>query len=176
MESKMVVSADNGNPAVLIGDGNGGFGNPVMLTLAQAGCGGVAAGDFDGDGKADVVVVGTGGNTKITYFPGVGNGTFGSAVATDIPGGTTDHRYAEALDLDRDGRLDLVFTSHNAGPGVVHVFRGKGGGQFDPISALAVSNNPWGFALGDLNGDGKEDLVVAANLSSKLDILLNTSQ
>ena len=172
----LVVSADNGNPAVLIGDGNGGFGNPVMLTLAQAGCGGVAAGDFDGDGKADVVVVGTGGNTKITYFPGVGNGTFGSAVATDIPGGTTDHRYAEALDLDRDGRLDLVFTSHNAGPGVVHVFRGKGGGQFDPISALAVSNNPWGFALGDLNGDGKEDLVVAANLSSKLDILLNTSQ
>lgn len=172
----LVVGADNGSPAVLIGDGNGGFGNPVVLTLAQSGCGGVTAGDFDGDNRADVVVVGTGGNTKITYFPGNGNGTFGAAVSTDIPGGTTDHRYAEALDLDRDGRLDLIVSSHNAGPGVIHVFRGKGGGQFDPIAALAVSSNPWGFALGDLNGDNKEDLVVAAHLSSKLDILLNTSQ
>ncbi|MBL9044426.1 MAG: VCBS repeat-containing protein [Myxococcales bacterium] len=171
----LVVGSDVGNPAVLLGDGNGGLGTPTALMLGQGGCGGVAAGDFDGDGKADVVTVGTSGNTKITFFGGAGNGTFAAAVTTDIPS-TTDHRYAEAVDLDRDGRLDLVFSSMTSSPGVVHVFRNRGGGRFDPVTALSVSNNPWGLALGDLNGDGKEDLAVVGHLSSKLDILLSAAQ
>lgn len=171
----LVVGVDNGNPIALLGDGNGGFGSPKTLSLTQGGSGGVVAGDFDGDGKADVVVVGTSGNNKITFFAGSGNGSFGSAVTTDIPS-TADHRYAEALDLDRDGKLDLVFSSTASVPGVVHVFRGKGAGRFDPVTSLAVSNNPWVLSLGDLNGDGKEDLAVAGSLSSMLDVLLSTAQ
>jgi hypothetical protein len=171
----LVVGSDIGNPMAFLGDGNGGLGSPATLALGQGGSGGIVAGDFDGDGKADVVTVGTGANNKINFFAGNGNGTFGTVVTTDIPS-TTDHRYAEALDLDRDGRLDLVFSSAAAAPGIVHVFRGRGNGRFDPVMAVTVSNNPWGFAIGDLNGDGKEDLVVSGNLSSKLDILLSTAQ
>lgn len=171
----LVVSSDIGHPVALLGDGNGGFTNPVTLMLTQAGCGGVVSGDFDGDNKQDVVVVGTGANNKITFFAGAGNGSFGSAVTTDIPT-TLDHRYAETLDLDRDGKLDLVFSSTGAAPGVVHVFRGKGGGRFDPVVALSVSNNPWIFSTADLNGDSKEDLAVSGPLSSKLDVLLSTAQ
>jgi hypothetical protein len=171
----LVVGSDIGNPIAFLGDGNGGLVSPVTLTLGQGGSGGIAAGDFDGDGKPDVVTVGTGANNKISFFAGNGNGTFGTVVTTDIPS-TTDHRHAEALDLDRDGRLDLVFSSTASSPGIVHVFRGRGNGRFDPVVALTVSNNPWGFAIGDLSGDNKEDLVVSGNLSSKLDILLSTAQ
>jgi hypothetical protein len=144
----LVVSSDTGNPVVLFGNGNGAFTNPLQLSLSSPGCGGVLSTDFNTDGKSDVLVVGTGTNAKVSFFPGTGTRAFLPIVETSIPT-TTDHRHAEAMDLDKDSRPDLVFSSRAAAPGIVHVFRYIGSGKFESKLQLTTSPNPWGLAIGD---------------------------
>ena len=102
-------------------------------------------------------------NNKISFFAGSGNGSFGSAITTDIPT-TLDHRYAEALDLDRD-KLDLL-SSFAAAPGVLHVFRSKGGGASSiPSLRYRWQLNPVNFSTADMNGDGKKTWRFAGSLA-----------
>lgn len=77
------------------------------------------------------------------------------------------------MDLDKDSRPDLVFSSRAAAPGIVHVFRYIGSGKFESKLQLTTSPNPWGLAIGDLNGDKKEEIVVVGSSGSKVDVLMS---
>lgn len=71
-------------------------------------------------------------------------------------------------DLNRDGKLDLVFGNYNN----ISVFLGKGDGTFGPETRYTVGNGPESIAIGDLDGDGIPDLAVANALSGTVSILL----
>ncbi len=65
-----------------------------------------------------------------------------------------------AVDLNRDGRVDLAFT--NPGVSRISIYLGRGDGTFEPPSHFATGGRPRGIVAADLNGDGVLDLAVAA--------------
>src|SRR5207245_1208094 len=81
----------------------------------------VAVGDFNGDGKLDLLASNWDAGT-LSILPGNGDGTFQQAV--DLSVGSFPHDVAIG-DVNRDGRLDVVIA-HNAGLNSVSVLLGNG--------------------------------------------------
>ncbi len=75
-------------------------------------------------------------------------------------------------DFNEDGELDVVTANHSSRS--VGVFLGSGDGRFGSGVAYGVgsSGNPIGVGVGDVNGDGHMDVVVAEWSSSNVDVLL----
>jgi tRNA A-37 threonylcarbamoyl transferase component Bud32 len=115
----------------------------------------VAVGDFNGDGKLDLVVSNIADNT-VSLLLGNGDGTFQPAV--NLRTQAEPHGVAVG-DFNGDGKLD--FAVANKKSTTVSVFLGNGDGTFRDPRSYATGSNPKGVAVADLNGDGKADLVVA---------------
>jgi FG-GAP-like repeat len=105
-------------------------------------------GDFNGDGKLDLVA----GNQ--IYF-GHGDGTFGSGVVIPLPAGFLPLAVA---DVNHDGKTDLLWANGDA----IQVFFGNGDGTFraGPASPIENGQPPVQFITGDFNGDGNVDVVM----------------
>lgn len=155
------------SPAVLFGDGNGGFSAPVAL-----GNGSTDVADFNSDGRSDLINIGA-----ITFGAcfeacpmvvslGQTNNTFAAVSSTAL--GITFPFLAAIGDLNGDGVPDMVLN----GQGYLEVWLGKGDGTFSQGISLNISSFRSGGGIGrkaaaivDLDGDGKNDFVLtpAAN-------------
>ncbi len=127
----------------------------------------VGAGDFNGDGIADLVVTNQGESTVSIYL-GKADGTF--QVKSDVTVGANP-RYVAVGDLNGDGLADLVLTggSPNA---TVSVLLSNGDGTFTPTGSFSTGNGPSRTAIGDVNEDGKADLVIANATNATVSVLL----
>lgn len=157
-------SGDSGNNAsgvvsILLGNGNGTFQAPRLATLTIA-VARMAAGDFNGDKKADLIVSNSAaatGGVSLEILMGNGDGTFQPAKAVPSTAQNVDFVVA---DFNRDGQLDLAI----AVSGGVQTLLGQGNGTFQRGATAAVAS---GFTLisflsADFNQDGSSDLIVSS--------------
>jgi enediyne biosynthesis protein E4 len=139
---------------------------------------GIACGDFDGDGDADLAVTNFYGEST-SFYLNLGHGQFAdqtSAVNLTAP---TRHVLGfgiDFLDADNDGWLDLAQANGHVNdyrPAIpfampAQLFRGGPAGRFAEVSGSA--GDCWqtprvgrGLAVGDVDNDGKPDVLIVAS-------------
>ncbi|HZY78673.1 MAG TPA: choice-of-anchor tandem repeat GloVer-containing protein [Cyclobacteriaceae bacterium] len=156
------------------------FGDKNDYTTGEYPIGATVA-DLDGDGRPELIVANHSGNT-ISVFqnlaaPGVlAAGSLASKI--DIAANASPIGVA-AGDIDGDGLLDIVATNTN---NTVSVFRNKHSGNtfsagalFDTRVDFTVDNNSYDVAIGDLDGDGRNDIVTANMAGPTISVLRNTA-
>src|SRR5262249_34469530 len=155
----ITANAFGNDLSVLLGNGDGTF-KPALTVPNGTSPYGVAMGDFNGDGKLDLVTLNTNAFT-LGVLLGNGDGTF-QAPATypveKIP------RAVTVADLNGDGKLDIIAASSGTADlyqGSVSVLLGNGDGTFQPAVTYPTGKYTVSVAVGDFNGDGIPDLVTA---------------
>jgi uncharacterized protein (TIGR03437 family) len=190
----VLLTQISGHLAVVLGRGDGTFGGELVLNylVPPETPGLFLAGDFNGDGKIDLIGFSTTFHSDdIVFLPGNGDGTFGTVVQTDISMDPIPAPMTAVGDFNKDGKLDFV-----AGDAI---YAGNGDGTFrfpfffgptaypcDPLALIPLScaYAHSSTAVGDFNGDGLPDMVVyvvneigSVQISDigEVDVLLNDS-
>lgn len=153
--------------AVLHGNGDGSFQQPVLWHTGAARR--VAAGDFNRDGKIDVVLNNIGAAPSLQFVAGTGGGAFDTYRSYNANGSILLGAYdgtglIGADDMNHDGAPDLVLMVEPAF-GVntrVAILLNDGTGSMPLAPTTTVDTGSWltqSFVLGDVNNDGHPDVV-----------------
>lgn len=164
----LAMRADQSAVSVLLGNGDGTF-QSALTTYAPFDVTAMGVGDFNRDGKLDLVTSGTfGSDSSVNVWLGNGDGTF--TYGASYPGDSAPVSIAVA-DFNRDGKLDLAINN-SEGVGIA-VMLGNGDGTFQAAVEYPIAFNLWVTAA-DFNGDGKIDLAVANGFSPSTGVTIFT--
>jgi RHS repeat-associated protein len=163
----IVANSGDRSVSVLLGNGDGTFDASTqeefgVIDRPSA----VAIGDFNDDGKADLVTVNTSDNS-VSVLLGNGDGTF--AAATRYGAGLRPKSIALG-DLDKDGDLDIAIANQTSG--TVSILKGSGDGAFAAPVAFSAGDGIAQVNITDVNQDGNLDLVTMNTTDSNIAVLL----
>lgn len=138
----------------------------------------VSIGDFDGDGKPDVALGGNGGGTFVSVYRNTSTpGNISFATRQDFTASTGQGNGNKIIDIDGDGKPDLlsVHWSGNCLWVLRNTSTGSGNISFAAGVSFGTTSQPHKIDVGDLDGDGKPDVVITAFTSNTMSIFRNTS-
>ncbi|PHX77748.1 MAG: hypothetical protein CK543_01275 [Flavobacteriales bacterium] len=146
--------------------------NPYSISLA----------DVDGDGKLDISVANRYGTSVSVFRNNSSSGSFSTssfstAVDFSTGAGSEPHKLVHA-DVDGDGKLEMCVSNWNGGISVFQNTSSSGSitsSSFASNIDFSVGSIPRGLALGDLDGDGKVDILASNWSSGSISVLKNTS-
>jgi hypothetical protein len=161
----VTTNLEGNNATVLLGQGNGKFqeaeGSPFDCGSAPFG---VAIGDVNGDGHADLAIVNSPtitaeskGRDGLWVLLGDGTGKFHTMEGSPFATGKSPSRLAIG-DLNGDKINDIAVTNYND-RSITIFYMGKTG--VEKIKTIRVGGRPDGICISDLNRDGKNDIVVS---------------
>jgi hypothetical protein len=154
-----VATANNGSNtvSVLLSDGMGGFAAAVDFPSNGGGFVHlVTTGDFNADGKPDLVTGSFIGGVSLLLGDGLGG--FAAPVDFDTSGEALD---VITGDFNGDGKLDLATAVGSFQAEAVWVLLGDGLGGFATAVATDTVVPPFSLATGDFNADGRLDVAAA---------------
>jgi hypothetical protein len=165
----LTTSAYSDQLSVFLGVGDGTFQAPVTYATGSLALSSALV-DLNGDGKLDLAVASAFSNS-VGVLLGKGDGTFATQVTFPVGAYPLS---VKAGDLNGDGQPDLVVANFggSADSNTVGVLLGSGDGGLQPQVTYAVGWSPESVVIGDLNGDGHQDLAVVAqndHLSNGID-------
>jgi hypothetical protein len=186
-----IVNGVGNTISVLRGNGDGTFGE-VVNSLAGAGPRSLAVGDFDKDGKPDVVTTDAYG---VNVLLGNGDGSFQAPSSIGL--GSDEPLSVAVGDFNGDGKLDLGVTSNLYHPGYygppfwgyygyyygnwypgyyeghATVLLGNGDGSFAYSSTTVLNSGfPVDVVVADVNGDDRPDVLTANQDTGTVSVLL----
>jgi hypothetical protein len=157
--------------SILLNNGSGSFAQTSSLDIGtDTNPRGIIAGDFNGDGKIDLVTANSQSN-NVTLMLGDGSGGFSPAAGTPTASGGTDSRHVETGDLNLDGKADLVVgnsTSHS-----ITILLGDGNAGFTQAAGSPISGTfaPRSLVIRDFNVDGKPDIIASLSIFNDMAVL-----
>ena len=167
--SDLIEGTQSSNVSVFtvsLAKGDGSFAAPVTYSFPSYTSSELAFGDFNGDGKVDVVATVANSNQIAIAF-GNGNVTFQppKVFTVAIPTGDSFDGPLVAADFNRDGKMDVVaMTSHNGGGGgAAVVLAGDGKGNLTSkgsIYTFAAGLYPQQLVTGDFDSDNNADVAL----------------
>jgi len=163
-----VTAFEHGNVDILLGNGDGTFVNSSSFHTGPSNQ--ITAADINGDGLVDLAICT---QAVLRVASGNGDGTFQKPVGLSAGHGTEPSQVV-AADFSGDGRLDLGVG--DVGLDSLVVFVNESNGKFEK-QIFSSPNAPGSLAAGDLNNDGKLDVVVLheGTGDTHVDVFLNTA-
>jgi FG-GAP-like repeat/FG-GAP repeat len=173
-----------GRASVLLGDGKGGFGHPIVFHLhGLFNFPSMTSGDFNQDKKLDLAVATSNYNPNKNGFVrillGNGDGTFHEGAHTRA--GLPNPLSITSADFNGDGIPDLVMANSachakNGDFNCISILLGNGDGTFErPANFRAGGETALQLTVADFNGDGKPDVATVNVNSQNVSVLLNTT-
>jgi hypothetical protein len=148
-----LIVFDDAAVTVALASGDGSFGPPGVYTVAT-GSEITLVGDLNGDKVLDIAISHPGGQTVLM---GRSDGTFAAGIdhAGVWPENLWSPRSSALADFNGDGRLDFI---RDVSWNKIAVKFGNGDGTFGCLKFYSNGIAP--FTVGDMNGDGRPDLLV----------------
>src|SRR6267142_5011769 len=147
------------------------FSGPTNINVAAPRA--IVVADFNNDGKLDLAAASSRTTGTVAILLGIGSG--GSSAPANFSGGRMAMFLASG-DLNGDGNADLAIANESNTLGEVSILLGNGAGGFGTQTFIHIingsQNRTTAVAIGDVNGDGKADLVGTSATFNSVFIML----
>ena len=158
-----------------LGNGNGTFQDTITIysMFSSTGGGPLLLADLDGDGDDEII---SGDNLPgiIYVYISNGDGTFATKVSYSVGSGFTYYvNDIKAIDINKDGKMDIVTSNGANSFGSVSVFLGNGDGTVQTATHYSVGTKTDYLAIADIDKDTWPDVVVSQHFDKKVGVFIN---